>query len=351
MGGVELVEPASPGWAKVRIVMVRPAMCARRRSGVYENYLLGAGAWGTALAIAFAGKHEVTLWSREEDVAVDLQNTRENTVFSRVTSCPNRLGIDRFRRAVAGAELLVVATPIAGLRPTAEQLKLLGCTLPACSGCARVSRPAAANCRIRWWPRCWDAQSGLRRPVRAELRRGSGCRAADRRCAGGQRSGFCREAARQLHRRLRIYANDDLVGVEVGGAVKNVLAIATGVCDGLGLGLNSRAALMTRGLAEIARLGQALGAQRETFMGLAGMGDLILTCTGDLSRNRRVGLALAEKQVAAADSRRARPRRRGRLYTPAKSIAGGKLVSICRSVPPPSLPCSMAGSAAQASNN
>ena len=108
---------------------------------------------------------------------------------------------------------------------------------------------------------------------------------------------FAREAARQLHSsRLRIYANDDLVGVEVGGAVKNVLAIATGVCDGLGLGLNSRAALMTRGLAEIARLGLALGAQRETFMGLAGMGDLILTCTGDLSRNRRVGLALAENK-------------------------------------------------------
>jgi glycerol-3-phosphate dehydrogenase (NAD(P)+) len=106
---------------------------------------------------------------------------------------------------------------------------------------------------------------------------------------------FAVEAARQLHgRRLRVYANDDLVGVEVGGAVKNVLAIATGVCDGLGLGLNSRAALMTRGLAEIARLGVALGAHRDTFMGLAGMGDLILTCTGDLSRNRRVGLGLAQ---------------------------------------------------------
>ena len=108
---------------------------------------------------------------------------------------------------------------------------------------------------------------------------------------------FATNAARQLHsRRLRIYANDDLIGVEVGGAVKNVLAIATGVCDGLGLGLNSRAALMTRGLAEIARLGVALGAHRDTFMGLAGMGDLILTCTGDLSRNRRVGLALAQNK-------------------------------------------------------
>jgi glycerol-3-phosphate dehydrogenase (NAD(P)+) len=93
--------------------------------------------------------------------------------------------------------------------------------------------------------------------------------------------------------RLRLYANDDIVGAEVGGAVKNVMAIATGICDGLGLGLNARAALMTRGLVEITRFGVALGARPETFMGLAGMGDLILTCTGDLSRNRRVGLALA----------------------------------------------------------
>jgi glycerol-3-phosphate dehydrogenase (NAD(P)+) len=92
---------------------------------------------------------------------------------------------------------------------------------------------------------------------------------------------------------LRVYANDDIVGVEVGGAVKNVLAIATGLCDGLHLGLNARAALITRGLAEMTRLGLALGARAETFMGLSGLGDLVLTATGDLSRNRRVGLALA----------------------------------------------------------
>jgi len=98
-----------------------------------------------------------------------------------------------------------------------------------------------------------------------------------------------------LHQpRLRIYANTDLVGCEVGGAVKNVMAIAAGVSDGMGFGLNARAALITRGLAEIARLARALGGRSETLMGLAGMGDLILTCTGDLSRNRRVGLALAE---------------------------------------------------------
>jgi glycerol-3-phosphate dehydrogenase (NAD(P)+) len=104
---------------------------------------------------------------------------------------------------------------------------------------------------------------------------------------------FARDLARELHqRRLRLYFTDDLTGVEVGGAVKNVMAIATGISDGLGLGLNARAALITRGLAEVTRLGVALGGRQETFMGLAGAGDLILTCTGDLSRNRRVGLAL-----------------------------------------------------------
>jgi glycerol-3-phosphate dehydrogenase (NAD(P)+) len=98
---------------------------------------------------------------------------------------------------------------------------------------------------------------------------------------------------------LRVYANADVVGVEVGGAVKNVLAIATGLCDGLKLGLNARAALITRGLAEMTRLGVALGAQAETFMGLSGLGDLVLTATGDLSRNRQVGIALAQGLTVA----------------------------------------------------
>ena len=260
--------------------------------------LLGAGAWGTALAIAFSGKHEVTLWSREEDVAVDLQKTRENHRFFPGYKLPESVVVSTdFAAAIATAELLIIATPIAGLRPTVERLRTLGCQLP-----------------VLWVCKGFEAGSGkLPHQVVAEVL------GSDARCGAlsgpsfaeevaeaqptavalaANDPGFAREAARQLHtRRLRIYANDDLVGVEVGGAVKNVLAIATGVCDGLGLGLNSRAALMTRGLAEIARLGTALGAQRETFMGLAGMGDLILTCTGDLSRNRRVGLALAKNKT------------------------------------------------------
>ena len=260
--------------------------------------LIGAGAWGTALAIAFAGKHAVTLWSREADVAVDLQNTGENHRFFPGHKLPESVVVmTDVAAAVTSAELLVVATPIAGLRPTAEHLKSLNINLP-----------------LVWVCKGFEAGSGkLPHQVVTEVLGPqvvcgalSGPSFAEEVAAGqptaialaANNPAFAREVARQLHSsRLRIYANDDLVGVEVGGAVKNVLAIATGACDGLGLGLNSRAALMTRGLAEIARLGLALGAQRETFMGLAGMGDLILTCTGDLSRNRRVGLGLAENKL------------------------------------------------------
>ncbi|MFZ1444842.1 MAG: NAD(P)H-dependent glycerol-3-phosphate dehydrogenase, partial [Candidatus Dechloromonas phosphoritropha] len=232
-----------------------------------------------------------------DDVAVDLQNTRENHRFLPGHKLPESARIETdFSVAIAGAELLVIATPIAGLRPTVERLKALNSALP-----------------VLWVCKGFEADTGkLPHQVVAEvLGANAVCGALSgpsfaEEVAAGQPTAvtlaandhqFAVDTARQLHsRRLRVYANDDLVGVEVGGAVKNVLAIATGVCDGLGLGLNSRAALMTRGLAEIARLGVALGAHRDTFMGLAGMGDLILTCTGDLSRNRRVGLALAQNK-------------------------------------------------------
>ena len=260
--------------------------------------LLGAGAWGTALAIAFAGKHEVTLWSREDDVAVDLVKSRENRRFFPGHRLPDGVRVETdFAAAVADAELLVVATPIAGLRPTAGRLKELACALPllwVCKGFEAGSGklPHQVVAEVLGPQAICGAFSG---PSFAE-EVASGQPTAVTLAANDHQ--FAVETARQLHtRRLRVYANDDLIGVEVGGAVKNVMAIATGVCDGLGLGLNSRAALMTRGLAEIARLGVALGAHRDTFMGLAGMGDLILTCTGDLSRNRRVGLALAANKA------------------------------------------------------
>lgn len=262
--------------------------------------VLAAGAWGTALAIAFAGKHAVTLWSREEDVAAEMLAHRENKRFLPGHSLPEGLKVSTdFTAAVASAEVLIVATPVAGLRATMERLKAEGLVRP-----------------LIWVCKGFEAGSGkLPHQVVGEVLGSyavfgalSGPSFAEE-VANGQPTAvslaandpeFARQMARELHtRRLRIYASDDLVGIEVGGAVKNVLAIATGVCDGLQLGHNSRAALITRGLAEIARLGQALGAKRETLMGLAGMGDLILTCTGDLSRNRRVGLALAKGKTLA----------------------------------------------------
>jgi glycerol-3-phosphate dehydrogenase (NAD(P)+) len=262
--------------------------------------LLGAGAWGTALAIAFAGKHDVTLWTREADVAVDLLECRENRRFFPGYLLPESVRVvTDFAAAVKAASLIVIATPIAGLRPTVEQLRELGVAVPViwvCKGFEAGSGklPHQVVGEILGEEACFGALSG---PSFAEEVAGGQPTAI---ALAANQPDFARETARQLHSsRLRIYANDDLVGVEVGGAVKNVLAIATGVCDGLGLGLNSRAALMTRGLAEIARLGLALGAQRDTFMGLAGMGDLILTCTGDLSRNRRVGLGLAKGKSLA----------------------------------------------------
>ena len=262
--------------------------------------VLAAGAWGTALAIAFAARHQVTLWTHETDVAAGMLAERENRRYLPGYPLPPALRVSTdFAAATRTADLLLIATPIAGLRPTVQKLA------DQCSATP-----------LLWVCKGFEAGSGLLpHAVVAEvlgndIHHGalSGPSFAEEVAAGqptavslaGNDPAFTRDMASRLHgKRLRIYANDDLVGVEVGGAVKNVLAIATGVCDGLGLGLNARAALMTRGLAEIARLGLALGAQRETFLGLAGMGDLLLTCTGDLSRNRRVGLALAQGKPLA----------------------------------------------------
>ena len=256
--------------------------------------MIAAGAWGTALAIAFAARHQVTLWTREAELAQQMLETRENPRFLPGFPLPDALSLGNdFASSIADAELLILATPLSGLRPTLCRLREGGLVRP-----------------LLWVCKGLEAKTALlpHQVVADELCAGALCGAlsgpsfAEEVAKGlptaitlaSVDADFARRMAVELHSaRLRIYANDDLPGVEVGGAVKNVMAIATGICDGLGLGHNARAALMTRGLAEVARLGVALGGQPNTFMGLAGMGDLILTCTGDLSRNRRVGLGLA----------------------------------------------------------
>jgi len=261
--------------------------------------VLGAGAWGTAVALALSARNDVMIWGRDRDAMQAMDAARENTHYLPGFTLPPALRVtgdfDAALAHVAGADapLLIAACPVAGLRPLLLQLK--NYPIP----------------NIVWLCKGFENGTGLLpHQVMAEV--------LGDRVPGAALSGpsFAQEVARGLPcaltvasssdalrervvasvhgGNLRVYSCDDLVGVEVGGAVKNVLAIATGVADGLGLGLNARAALITRGLAEITRLGAALGASTSTFMGLTGMGDLILTCTGDLSRNRRVGLGLAQ---------------------------------------------------------
>jgi glycerol-3-phosphate dehydrogenase (NAD(P)+) len=265
--------------------------------------VLGAGAWGTALAISAASRHQVTLWARDAAQCQALAADRVNTRYLPGTALPSGLriagGQSAFEGVLTGQDLLIIATPMSGLRGMLQTLKT-------------VSVPVAWLCKGFETPKKDDFQASfglLAHEIRAQeapdLIAGilSGPSFAQE-VARGQPTALVAASAHASVRdalveafhsaTLRVYANDDIAGVEVGGAVKNVLAIATGLCDGLGLGLNARAALITRGLAEMTRLGVALGAKAETFTGLSGLGDLVLTATGDLSRNRKVGLALAQ---------------------------------------------------------
>jgi glycerol-3-phosphate dehydrogenase (NAD(P)+) len=273
--------------------------------------VLGAGAWGTALAISAsrnAGhQHAVTLWARDAKAASDMEMERANTRYLPGCAFPEGLQIssasihDLLRPSGSESpDLVVVATPMAALRDLLQRISF-------------------AHCPVAWLCKGFEAPLGLshgllgheiQAQVAPDLRAGvlSGPSFAQE-VAMGQPTALVAASTHEEVRHalvqafhspeLRVYGNEDVVGVEVGGAVKNVLAIATGLCDGLALGLNARAALITRGLAEISRLGIALGARPETFMGLSGLGDLVLTATGDLSRNRKVGLALARGETLA----------------------------------------------------
>ena len=248
--------------------------------------VLGAGAWGTAIAAVLSARLEVTLWARDPVQAERLAGTRRNERYLPGIELPDSLGVtSQFPKAIEGAALLLAATPVAGLREIAQKLSADAPLVWLCKGFEEGT--GLLPHQLVSQKRC-GALSG---PSFAdEVARGLPCALT----LASRDEGFAREAAALVHGgRLRVYYSADLVGVEIGGAVKNVMAIAAGISDGLGLGLNARAALITRGLAEIARLGTALGGKPETFFGLAGAGDLILTCTGELSRNRRVGLELA----------------------------------------------------------
>ncbi len=254
--------------------------------------VLGAGAWGTAIAVSLSARHQTTLWGNDPEQCRQMAADRRNQRFLPEVDLPAQIGIEAdFGIALAAAELVLVATPTAALREMLVRVaplrkpvvwrcqgfesqkaelphQIAAEVLPPGSACGALSGPSFALEVARGLPAALTLAS------------------ADAR--------FCEATARELNGpRLRVYFSTDIAGVEIGGAVKNVMAIATGIADGLGLGANARAALITRGLAEITRLGVKLGGRPETFTGLTGAGDLILTCTGDLSRNRQVGLALA----------------------------------------------------------
>ena len=254
--------------------------------------ILGAGAWGTALAVKLAPRFAVALWARDPGQVEALRATRRNARYLPDFVLPHAIHVTaQLRDAVRGARCVIVATPAAGLRETVGALPDQGVPLLwLCKGfvfegdAARLPHQSVAA----GWRGGWGLLSG---PSFAQE---VAANAPTALTLAGRDMAFAEEWAAALRdESLRLYASDDVAGVEVGGAVKNVLAIATGICDGLHLGDNARAALITRGLAEMSRLAAALGGRRETLMGLSGLGDLVLTCTGALSRNRQAGLLLA----------------------------------------------------------
>lgn len=264
--------------------------------------VLGAGAWGTALATsaAQASAHQVTLWARDAGQTAAMQASRSNARYLPGIALPGGLqlasgSLEPLLAGLGPQDLLVVASPMAGLRDLLLQVRSL--VVPVVWLCKGFEAERDDNFGLLGH----EVQAQVAPALLAGVL--SGPSFAQEVALGkptalvaASSHASVRDAMVQAFhsRSLRVYANDDVVGVEVGGAVKNVLAIATGLCDGLQLGLNARAALVTRGLSEITRLGVSLGAKVETFMGLSGLGDLVLTATGDLSRNRRVGMALAQ---------------------------------------------------------
>lgn len=260
--------------------------------------VLGAGAWGTALAISLAQQHRVTLWARNAQQLAEMRSSGKNQRYLPDIPLSSAIRLeDDFQAALKGADMLVLAVPISALRDTLTKIAQLPTPVPViwlCKGfeteTALLAHQVVDEILPPNFPRGVLSGPSFAQEVAHGLPTALVFASTD--------NEFARQAAHSLHNaRLRIYTSNDVVGVEVGGAVKNVLAIAAGISDGMGFGHNTRAALLTRGLSEMTRLGIRLGGRAETLGGLSGVGDLILTCTGDLSRNRTVGMLLAKKRT------------------------------------------------------
>ncbi len=259
--------------------------------------VLGAGSWGTALAIQLARTHKwVTLWGHDTELMADLATERINRRYLPSIPLPDNIAInDDLESSLQVAQDILVVVPSHAFRSVLIALqpflkgsaRMLWATKGLESGSGKLLHEVAREVLGDGVPLAVVSGPTFAREVAEGLPTAVTVASTD--------AQFARDMAARLHSKtFRAYTSDDVIGVEVGGAVKNVLAIAAGIADGLGFGANARTALITRGLAEMMRLGETLGGQRETFMGLAGLGDLVLTCTDDQSRNRRLGLALGQ---------------------------------------------------------
>ncbi len=263
--------------------------------------VVGAGAWGTALAdLTARNGHATTLWARETDVVADVNTLHTNSRFLKgFALAPSLKATDDLAAAVSNARTITFVAPShvlrAVIRSAAHAVRDDAILIVATKGIERETFALMTDIVAEELPgRPVVALSGPSFAAEVAMRQPTAVVAASR----DQRAA---EATQQLYSspEFRVYTQRDVVGVELGGALKNVMAVATGVLDGLGLGFNPRAALITRGLAEMTRLGVALGAEPLTFAGLAGMGDLVLTCTGSLSRNRTVGVEIGQGRPVA----------------------------------------------------
>lgn len=260
--------------------------------------VLGAGAWGTALAIHLARQHPVTLWARNREHIAEMRTARANPRYLGDYPFPQNLTLEEdLPAALQAAELILSVVPTSGFRAILKEIRASGVTAPVVWANKGLENDSA---KLMHEVIAEELASGHLRAMLSgpsfagELAKGLPTAMT----LASDDAAFASEAAAAMHGgSVRVYDSNDVVGVAIGGALKNVMAIAAGISDGMGFGNNARAALITRGLAEITRFGLALGGKPETFMGLAGAGDLILTCTGDASRNRTVGLRLAKGET------------------------------------------------------
>ncbi len=259
--------------------------------------IIGAGAWGTALAISLTAnsnsRHKIILWTKDPDHLAELALQHTNRQFLPDFILPDSIQFTSELNVAVKAELALIVVPTAGLRETFRAIIACKKAIPVIWGCKGFeAQSAKLPSQVAYEEYDSVAPYGVLSGPSFAQEIAQGLPAALTLASHDEK--FSTSTAGQLHTsKLRVYSSNDVIGVETGGAIKNVIAIAAGISDGMGLGHNARAALITRGLAEICRLGLKLGGTIETFMGLTGMGDLMLTCTGNLSRNRQVGLMLA----------------------------------------------------------